>query len=427
MQRTQLVLGCLVAALLVLAPVLASAATTTTTTGAAAKTAKAPAKVPAAKTPAPAVPSAPDLRPAPTPPASAFESSVPSASTATTAAAAPAEAPKTFPYAGYINVQDSGGTVYVRAGPGTYYYPLTSLAKDTPVKVVGEINGWSAVAPVAAIYGLVKKADVTLSLDGKSATAAADDVRVIASSDTAKRQWDVMAILKKGDTLKVIGPTDADTLKVAPPEGARVYVATPFVIAGPSPAGTAEIKIEPIKPDPMAETLDKAAAALAEEMKKPVGDRDYTLIMDSLKEVIEKAEKPYIKQNAEARLAEVKILEQRQADFKKAEAIDLALKRRIAAIEADAATKATENTPKVARPEYAAKGMVQILSSATEVDYPIKFKLIDQKGQPIVVLKSDLVDLSKYVGKVVGIRGEKTYLKDWQIYLITVTEIDVLE
>jgi hypothetical protein len=444
MERTRLVFGCLLAVLVVVSSSLASAATTTGGTSTPPKASAKAAK--AAKASAPVAPAGPDLKPAPIPPASVFESPTPSATT-TAAAAAPApsatstaaagtsaapvaaESPKSFPYVGYINVQDSGGTVYVRAGPGTYYYPLTSLAKDAPVTVLGEVNGWSAVAPVTGVYGTVKKAEVTLAADGKTATATADDVRVIASSDTAKRQWDVMAILKKGDTLKILGPTDGDTLKVAPPEGARVYVATPYVTAGASPTvvPVPEVKIEPIKPDPMVENFKKADELLADEMKKPMGDRDYATVMAALSEIVEKAEKPYLKQSAETRLAEVKVLEQRQADFKKAESIDLALKRRIASIEADTAAKTAPVGVGKAKPEYTAKGMVQVLSSATEVDYPIKFKLIDQKGQPIVVLKSEAYDLTKYVGKIVGVRGEKTYLKDWQIYLVTVNEIEVLE
>lgn len=71
--------------------------------------------------------------------------------------------------------------------------------------------------------------------------------------------------------------------------------------------------------------------------------------------------------------------------------------------------------------------MVARMESLEDVDYPIKFKLVDQNNRPLVVLKSSTADLNKYVGKVVGVRGTKTYLKDWRIYLISVDEIEALE
>jgi hypothetical protein len=208
-------------------------------------------------------------------------------------------------------------------------------------------------------------------------------------------------------------------------------VSAQFVAAGPNPVGNVavEVKIEPIKPDPMLENLKKAEETLADEAKKPMGQRDYVAITAALKEVIEKAEKPYIKQAAEALLEKVTVLERRQGDFKKAEAIDLELKKKIAKIQADAADKAASGDAekKAVRPDFAAKGMVMRLESATDVDYPVKFKLVDQKNVAQFVLKSDTFDLSKYVGKVVGVRGEKTWLKDWSIYLILVDDIEVLE
>ncbi len=67
------------------------------------------------------------------------------------------------------------------------------------------------------------------------------------------------------------------------------------------------------------------------------------------------------------------------------------------------------------------------MESLAEVDHPIKFKLVDQNNRPLVVLKSTAYDLTKYLGKIVGIRGTKTYLKEWQIHLVTVDDLEVIE
>jgi hypothetical protein len=302
-----------------------------------------------------------------------------------------------------------------------------------PVIIEDDAEGWLALRPTEGIWGLVKKSDVDVAPDGKKATVLAPSARIYAASQSASRSWCVMATLKQGDTVQVLGPAAAaDFVKIAPPEGSHIYVVAQYVTAGTSPSGIGAALAQlsaPPKVDPLVEDFKKADAALDQELKKAVGERDYKTLAGAFKEILDKAEKFYLKRAAQDRLALIQNLDGQQTAYLKVLAIGERLDKRLADLKAQETAKAAEaeREKKLARPEFAASGMVQLLESLEDVDYPIKYKIVDPNNHPLVVLKSSTYDLGKYVGKVVGVRGQKTYLKDWRIYLVTVDDLEVLE
>ena len=343
---------------------------------------------------------------------------------------APAAA-KTFPYSGYI----SGDSVYIRSGPGLYYYPLATVNKDTRVTVEGESNGWLALDPLKDTVGLMRKADLTVDPAGKAGTVSAAAARVYASGPAAKRQWCVMATVKQGDAVKVLGTAEGDMIRVAPPDGARVYVVDQFVTAGPATSSAndsaiSRLEIEPPKFDPMIDEFHKAEADLRAELAKPVADRKFDEVTAKFKDIADKTDKTYIKKEALRVLGTIAGLRQQQQEVLSVTALGENLDQRLAEIRSQRITKEAEvsrEKTEAAKADFLATGVVARMESLEDVDYPIKFKLVDQNNKPIVVLKSSAVDLNGYVGKVVGVRGTKTYLKDWRIYLISVDEIETLE
>jgi hypothetical protein len=160
-----------------------------------------------------------------------------------------------------------------------------------------------------------------------------------------------------------------------------------------------------------------------------MGERDFASVTAAFKEVAEKTDKSYLKRAALERLALIKELERQQAGYLKVLALTDRLDKNLAEIRAQEAAKTAqaEREKRLAKAEFAATGLVAPLESMENVDYPIKYKLVDQSNHPLVVLKSSAYDLSKYVGKVIGVRGAKTYLKDWRIYLVTVEDLEVVE
>jgi uncharacterized protein YgiM (DUF1202 family) len=468
MRTTRLLIACLAGASLVLLPVIAwaeSGTTTppakTTTSKAAKAAAKAAAKptTPAAPTPVspppalpgdsllppaspiPATPAAPTkTAPAlPAAPAAPVMPGIPSLTETPapgtpkvggTAPAAPVKegetaVPKSFPYQGFINAD----LVNVRCGAGLYYYPVAGLSKNAEVTVEGESGSWLAIKPVEGVFGLMNRTDLALTPGAKTATVSTASARVYCSSRAAKRHWDVMDTLKQGDTVPVLGE-EGDMIRVAPPAGARLYLVGQYVTAGSNPnLPPALANLEIPKVDPLIEEYRKADAAFSAEQNKEIGTWNFKDIAAEYQEIGDKADKAYIKKAVRERLALIADLEKRQVDFLKVRALGENLNRRLAELKAEEANKQATATAeqKAAKPEFVALGMVARMESLENVDYPIKFKLIDQQGRPLVVLKSTAFDLGKYVGKVVGIRGTKTYLKDWRIYLVTVDELEVQE
>jgi len=332
------------------------------------------------------------------------------------------------PYTGFINAD----LVNVRCGPGLYYYPLVQTAQNTPVVVESESRDWLAIRPLTGVCGLVKKSDVTLSADGTTATLASPAARVYASGPAATRRWCVMPLPAEGATLQVLGPAEGDRLRVAPPEGARVYVLTQYVTPGASLTSVGPIPstdVEPPKLDPLAQAYNDAGAALAGEMKKPVDQRDYAPALAQFADIADKAEKNWLKAAASRRAAEIQALVEQQKEFRATVAIGTRLDQRLTELQAQrtADLGAAEREAAAQRPPFLATGVVAPLESLEDVDHPIKFKLVDQRGRPVVVLQSTLYDLNHYVGKAVGIRGTRMYLPDWRTYLVTVDDLEVLE
>ncbi|HET6442572.1 MAG TPA: hypothetical protein VFH53_09360 [Phycisphaerae bacterium] len=332
------------------------------------------------------------------------------------------------PYTGFINAD----LVNIRCGPGLYYYPVVQVAQNTPVVVESESRDWLALRPLTGACGLVKKSDVTLSADGTTATLASPAARVYASGPAATRRWCVIPVPAEGATLQVLGPAEGDRLRVAPPDGARVYVLAQYVTpsAGLTSVGPIEsANIEPPKLDPLAQAYNDAAAALAGEMKKPVDERDYAPALAQFADIADKTEKNWLKASASRRAAEIQALIEHQKEFRATVAIGSRLDQRLAELDTQrtAAMTAAEREAALQKPPFLATGVVAPMESLEGVDHPIKFKLVDQRGRPVVVLQSTLYDLNQYVGKAVGIRGTRTYLPDWRVYAVTVDDLEILE
>ena len=353
-------------------------------------------------------------------------SSAASAQTAAEPAAKPIP-----PYTGFINAD----TVYIRSGPGLYYYPLLAAAQNTPVVVESETDGWAGLRPLPGLVGLVREADVKISPDGKTATVSAPTARVYASGPAAKRRWSVMATVSEGTTLAPAGPAEEGFLPVAPPEGARVYVLAQYVTAVgsavvPQPVGpVVAADIEPPTADPLAQNYKDASAALAEQLRKPVDERDYGSIQVQFADIAEKAEKDWLKAAAERQVARIEGLKKEQEQFRQTVAIAERLDQRLtelATARAEAAADAQRDAA-LQRPAFEATGVVAPLVTLEDVDYPIKHKLMDAEGRPVVVLRSDRYNLDEYVGKAVGVRGTREYLPAWKTYLVIVDDLEVLE
>jgi uncharacterized protein YgiM (DUF1202 family) len=148
---------------------------------------------------------------------------------ANTAAAPAAEANAlnlpAFPFMAEI----TGDDVYVRSGPGTQYYNCGKVRKDDKVKVVGNKFSWLQIVPPAGSYSWISKQYV--QIDAQSNTSGAvigDAVRVYAGSDEVQpmHSTSMQVKLNKGDKITIVGEEKDGYCKIAPPDGAYLWVST---------------------------------------------------------------------------------------------------------------------------------------------------------------------------------------------------------
>jgi uncharacterized protein YgiM (DUF1202 family) len=130
-----------------------------------------------------------------------------------------------FPFLAEITNDD----VYVRSGPGTQYYNCGKVRKDEKVKVVGNKFSWLQIVAPAGSYSWISKQYVQIDPQNKtSGTVIGDAVRVYAGSDEVQpmHSTSMQVKLNKGDKITIVGDEKDGYCKIAPPEGAYLWVSS---------------------------------------------------------------------------------------------------------------------------------------------------------------------------------------------------------
>jgi uncharacterized protein YraI len=130
-----------------------------------------------------------------------------------------------FPFLAEI----TGDDVYVRSGPGTQYYNCGKARKDEKVKVVGNKFSWLQIVAPAGSYSWISKQYVQIDpQNSTSGTVIGDAVRVYAGSDEVQPMHSTSMQLKlnKGDKVTIVGEEKDGYCKIAPPEGAYLWVSS---------------------------------------------------------------------------------------------------------------------------------------------------------------------------------------------------------
>ncbi len=143
------------------------------------------------------------------------------------AVSSPAESPTAGSYVGEL----TGNNVLVRSGPSTNHYPVARLQAGTRVRVVGERAGWLTIEPPVGCFSLVHKnfVDIDPSAELGEGVVNGDSVVVRAGSEISPQLSSRQLKLNRGATVHILQPHNDDYMRIAPPEGAHVYVSARFV------------------------------------------------------------------------------------------------------------------------------------------------------------------------------------------------------
>jgi len=125
----------------------------------------------------------------------------------------------------------TGDDVYVRSGPGTNYYSCGKLNKGDKVKVVASKFSWLQITPPGGSYCWISKQYVEKDPQNIAVgKVIGDAVRVYAGSDDVQPMHSATILVKlsNGDKVSLLGEEKEDYYKIAPPEGAYLWVSNQY-------------------------------------------------------------------------------------------------------------------------------------------------------------------------------------------------------
>lgn len=337
-------------------------------------------------------------------------------------------APKT-PVEPYV-AEATGNDVYIRSGPGTNFYQCGKLYAGDRVQVINAQLGWSCIIPPPGCFSWVSMQYVSINLENPTmGIITGDNVGVYAGSDFVEPMWSTskQVVLNRGQTVRLLGEEKDDYYKIAPPQGAYLWVSSQFLqtadrmvakpaeTAGATPAaGAAAVGMVPAaKPaDPNAAPVKTDLDiyyALAEQVNaertKPVAQQDYTAFKAKLQELVAKQDGSRAMRYADYTLKQV---ERFELACKVAKELELQNKERAKVTEKIDEARAAKLAQVVDTSRFVIMGKLE--KSSVYADSPVKrYRLIDETGKTISYATptgAAIVESEKLLGRKVGLVGE---------------------
>ena len=320
-----------------------------------------------------------------------------------------------------------GNDVFIRSGAGTNYYQCGKLYAGDRVQVISTQLGWSCIVPPAGSFSWVSMQYVSINLENPTmGIITGDNVGVYAGSDFVlpMHSTSKQVVLNRGQTVKLLGEEKDDYYKIAPPQGAYLWVSSQFLqaadrtvvrppevnagAAGIMPAGATTPGEKPVDANAPKTDLD-LYYVLAEQIKtlqtKPVAEREYTEIKTKLTGLAAKKDSGRAARYAEYTLKQVERFELAVRAARELELQKKELAKTEGKIDEARAAKLAE-IPDFGR--FAAMGTLQ--DSSVYANSPIKrYRLVDESGKTVSYVTpvgtKATADCEKLIGHKVGLVG----------------------
>ncbi len=364
----------------------------------------------------------------------------------------PAGRPTPALAASYVG-EITGNDVFVRSGPATNFYQCGKLYKGDTVQVVDSQPGWSCIVPPPGCFSWIAMQYVSINLDNPTmGIVTGDNVGVYAGSDFVPPMHSTskQVTLKRGQTVKLLSEEKDEYYKIAPPQGAYLWVSSQYVEpvrttvearlpVGPgavepnagSPTPTPAMGTEPQTESELLDAYYALSKRVKEEQAKPTSEQDYTAIKEQLAKLAAREDGGRAARYAEFTLKQVERYElagivakeialQKRELEKVTDKIDEARAARLAQI---------ENLGK-----FAVIGKLEtssLYASTTPVGQAQRYRILDETGKTICYVSptgpAAGKDLSAFIGKKVGLVGEiKPHLATARAF-VEFTDIVALE
>ncbi len=321
-----------------------------------------------------------------------------------------------------------GNDVFIRSGPGTNFYQCGKLYAGDRVQVINTQQGWSCILPPAGCFSWVSMQYVSINLDNPTmGIITGDNVGVYAGSDFVLPMHSTtkQVVLNRGQTVKLLGEEKDDYYKIAPPQGAYLWVSTQFLQStAPMPERTVVKPTDPnaipsavkgpdgkpVLQDPNLPKTDlDLYYALAEQIKamqgKPAAERNYTEIKAKLTVLAARKDSGRAARYAEYTLKQVERFELADKSAKELELQRKELAKTTEKIDEARAAKLAQ-IPDFSK--FAAMGKLE--KSSVYDGGPVKrYRLIDEMGKTIAYVTpvgAAIAESEKLVGHKVGLVGK---------------------
>jgi uncharacterized protein YgiM (DUF1202 family) len=327
--------------------------------------------------------------------------------------------PTTEPYV----AEAVGNDVFIRSGPGTNFYQCGKLYAGDRVQVISVQAGWSCIIPPAGCFSWVSMQYVSINLDNPTmGIITGDNVGVYAGSDFVLplHSTSKQVVLNRGQAVKLLGEEKDDYYKIAPPQGAYLWVSTQFLqatdrtVVKPADANAvAAVKTPGDKAAPVDANEPKTDLdlyyALAEQIKavqaKPTAERDYAAIKTKLAELVAKKDSGRATRYAEYTLKQVERFELADKSAKELDLQKKELSKSVGKIDEARAAKLAQI------PDYGKFAVIGKLEKSSVYDGgPIKrYRLLDDAAKTIAYVTpvgaTAIAESEKLVGHKVGLVG----------------------
>ena len=321
----------------------------------------------------------------------------------------------------------TGNDVHIRSGPGTNFYHCGKLYKGDRVQVVKVQQGWSCIAPPPGCFSWIAMQYVSISMENPTmGLVTGNTVGVYAGSDYVEPMYSTskQVVLNRGQNVRLLSEEKDEYYKIAPPEGAFLWVSSQFLQPAQSPASAVPVEITAaaeatVQTPPTevavrgeSELLDEYYALsklLKEQRQKPLAEQAYSEIKEQLSKLAENKTSGRAARYADFTLKQVERFELAGTVAKEIALQSKELKNTTSKInEARAARLAQiEDLGK-----FAVIGKLEgsSLYAAAPAGSAKRYRVLDESGKTICYVAPTGAaagqDLSPLIGRKVGLVGE---------------------
>ncbi len=327
-----------------------------------------------------------------------------------------------FPYVGEV----TGTEINIRSGPGMNFYSCGKINAPARVVVVDRKYSWSKILPPPGSFSWIFRQSVQTDSDSPGVGIVnADDVRVYAGSDELEpmRSDSVQITLSAGQKVRIIGEPTGDYYKIAPPEGATLWITSQYIrfirsadeidVKIPQSAPDADIA----KPEMIIGQVETKSRQLEQyytlrkqfddEKTKPLGQQNYTKIKAEAEALIADPDSGDAGDYAKYLLKDIRRCELAKESEGAVEIQKTELQQEITEIEKEYQEK-LQNIPDVGK--YAVMGIFKQSHVYEGQATGQRFLIVDDGNTPVCYAEpaGEIADanLTEYYGQKVGLIGQ---------------------